>query len=815
MRLTQNAVVLIVVALVVDETNSFLRSSTCLRHFAKGRNYQHSTFWRAHTNKKNDANGKTQHRQNISTRAAADFNQQLQLVLKVDPFRAEQAEKDLLQRIDTHNDDGFDVVSFNIVLQAWGRQQSVVAAKRADALFQKLKTVKQPDSYSYAAILNALAKSKGGRKAALRAQELVEEMEASGMAITTDVCHNTLMNTWAGLPDGGEKCGRILEYLEHNSLASIFSYNACIKAWMRTKDPQKAGPEASKILDRLKVLCETNPSIKPDKVTYTSTINAWVPHQDPIRAAQKADAILQEMELLALTNPGKGPDIIAYTTVLTAMAKAGNPDAAADILLRMEKYGSEPANVPFCNALINLFAKSKKDGKSAEAVLRHMERQGLQPNKITYSAVIATFANHGEIDKAMMLLDELQERWVQSGDDCFLPNAQIFVSVLYALSNSGTSDAIGKGIQLLERLKVLYEQNHRDPDLAPNRIIYSQLFQILCHTDDSELTSTRAMELIEEMKAMHRSGYAPNVEPDASIYAYVVMALTKSGSVNAADQAMGILDQVETKYAENASPIFQPTPLLYSAVLQACAKSCTLEGARKAETLLRRNLDLYAQGKEFARPTTQCFNAVIDAYARSGTPNAADEAEAILNELESSPIAQPNTRSYNAVILALKNSEASPIRAENVLKRMSSRSKNGDISCRPDRVSINSVIALLAKHGMASRALEFLGFLNETFEKSGDVSFMPDLFTYNSILDAFSRSGWVDAGPRANELYQRMILSKEDGGLGIKPDAVTFASLRHAWSKTEGGEGEANRMHQAMENAKASQQQLQAIQEFE
>ena len=66
----------------------------------------------------------------------------------------------------------------------------------------------------------------------------------------------------------------------------------------------------------------------------------------------------------------------------------------------------------------------------------------------------------------MMLLDELQERWVQSGDDCFLPNAQIFVSVLYALSNSGTSDAIGKGIQLVERLKVLYEQNHRDPDLA-------------------------------------------------------------------------------------------------------------------------------------------------------------------------------------------------------------------------------------------------------------------------------------------------------------------------------------------------------------
>ena len=813
MRLVLTAIVLTVVALVVDVTNSFTRVSTCQRHFVQRREFQLSTPLQAHTNKKNDANNNNQRRLYGSSRAASDFNQHLQAMLKVDPFRAERAEQDLLQRIDRHNDDDFDIVSFNTILQAWGRQQNLVAAKRADALFQILKTVAQPDSYSYAAVLNALAKSKGGRKAALRAQEIVEEMEASGMKITTDICHNTLMNTWAGQPDGGEKCGRILEHLERNSLSTLVSYNACIKAWMRTKDPQKAGPEAHKILDRLKVLCKKNPSLKPDKVTYTSTINAWVPHQDPIRAAQKADTLLQEMELLALTNPDKGPDNIAYTTVLTAMAKAGNPDAAKDILLRMEKYGSEPANVPFCNALINLFAKSKKDGKSAEAVLRHMERQGLQPDKITYSAVISTYANHGDVDKAMILLDELQERWVKSGNDCFLPNAQIFATVLYALSKSGSPDAIEKSIQLVERLKVLYEQNRRDPDLAPNRIVYSQLFQILCHTDYVELASTRAMELLEDMKAMHRSGYVPDIEPDATIYAYVVTALTKSGSVNAADQAMGILEQVEAKYAENASPIFQPTPLLYSAVLQACAKSCTIDGAQKAETLLRRNLDWYAQGKEFARPTTQCFNAVIDAYARSGIPNAADEAEAILNELESSPIAQPNTRSYNAVILALKNSEASPIRAENVLKRMSSRSKNGDKTCRPDRVSINSVIALLAKHGMASRALQFLDFLNETYEKSGDVAFMPDLFTYNSILDAFSRSGWVDAGPRASELYQRIIKSKEDGGMGIKPDAVTFASLRHAWSKTDGGEAEANRMHHAMEDAKASQQHLPAIYE--
>lgn len=748
----------------------------------------------------------------------ADFNRHLQSMLKTDPSRADEAEQELLKKLQSNNyDTNYDVVSFNIVLQAWGKQQNAFAADRADALLQTLKSLKQiqPDTYSYAAVLNAYAKSKGGRKAALRAQHLVEEMEASSpqhLAITNDICHNTLMNTWAGQPDGGEKCNTILEHLEQKSLASLISYNACIKAWMRTKDAQRAGPEAHKILDKLKLLSQTNARLAPDKVTYTSTINAWVSHQDPMRASQKADALLREMEQLSLTQAEKGPDIIAYTTVLTAMAKAGDPNAAKDILQRMDKYGKEPPNVHFCNALIHLFAKSNTDGGTAESVLRSMEMQGLQPDKITYSAVISTYANHGDATKAVQLLDELQGKWEQSGrKEMFLPNSQIFLSVLNALRNSQAPDALDKAFQLLGRLKALYEANQHDPNLEPNRIIYSQFFQIICHSNDAERAAKLATDILEDMKMMHQLGYA-NVEPDATIYAYVVNTLTKSGSIHAAEQAFDILTQVEARFAETGSPAFQPTSLLYSAVLQAYAKSSTPDGAQKAETLLRRNLKWFAAGKKFAQPTIQCYNAVIDAHARSGDIDAAKKAEAVLVELESSSIAKPNTRSYNAVILALKNSGASPALAESVLKRMSNRYKNGDITCRPDRVSINSIIALLAKHGMASRALEFMKFMELSFEEHGDVTLKPDLFTYNSVLDAIGRSGWDDAGPRANELYQRMIQNSTSDGesSGTKPDAVTFASLRHAWSKTKGGQDEADRMHQAMVDAKARQQHLQA-----
>jgi hypothetical protein len=99
--------------------------------------------------------------------------------------------------------------------------------------------------YSYSAVFNALAKSKGRQWAALRVQELVEELEVPWITITNNIFHSKLMNNWAGQPDGGEQCGRILEQLEQKSIPTIFAYNACIKAWMRTKDPLRAGPHAT------------------------------------------------------------------------------------------------------------------------------------------------------------------------------------------------------------------------------------------------------------------------------------------------------------------------------------------------------------------------------------------------------------------------------------------------------------------------------------------------------------------------------------------------------------------------------------------
>jgi hypothetical protein len=230
-------------------------------------------------------------------------------------------------------------------------------------------------------------------------------------------------------------------------------------------------------------------------------------------------------------------------------------------------------------------------------------------------------------------------------------------------------------------------------------------------------------------------------------------------------------------------------------VLQAYAKSASPEGADLAEALLKRTIDLYKKGKMYAKPTKLYYNAVMDAHARSKRGRvAALRAEELLKELETrcragdSELA-PTTRSYNAAILAWKNSNSTdaPQRAEALLKRMNARYGAGDESCRPDRVTINSIISLWAKcrqEGASERAETFLKFMENLYYQAGDTSLKPDSYSFNSEIDAYSWSSSTGAAHRAEALYKRMKSLYEAGDPDLQPDIVTLTSLRNAWARS-------------------------------
>jgi pentatricopeptide repeat protein len=512
----------------------------------------------------------------------------------------------------------------------------------------------------------------------------------------------------------------------------------------------------------------------PDKISYTTVIDAWARAGN----ANRAEALLREMEELSQKpNSSMVPDIIAYTTVLSAYSQQKHDvNKALQLFERMQRFCPEmTTSAGTYNTLIHWIAKSNGDSMQAEAILRHMVRNNVKPCVITYTTVISCHANHGRAHEAETLFEEMLDRYERTGHVDYLPNVKTFASLLYAWAKSGAPEALERAHLLLHRMDEL--------DIKPNTIVFGQILYILSNSR-TKSAADRAERLLEKMEILAIENQ--DMRPDATTFAYLINAYTKSGIETAADRAAQVLAQVEERYDHRGETNLKPTSLLYSAVLQAFAKSASPGGAERAEELLQRNKGWYHRdGKEYARPTTLCYNAVMDAHARSGTPRAAERAQQLLDEMEKEAGLTPTTRSFNAAILAWKNSKnPDTVQAEALLKRMNERYKAGDVGCKPDSVTINSIIGVWAKSGQpqaGKRAKAFLDFMERAY-KAGDGTLKPDTYSFNSVMDAYAQSG---DGRRAQKLFERMKnLCETTGDEDLKPDRITFTALKNAWIKS-------------------------------
>jgi hypothetical protein len=710
-------------------------------------------------------------------------------------------------------------------------------AQRADKLLQFLTSDINrsnnivADSYSYSNVLNAYAKSGGKRKAALRAEELLQQMELT-MKIRTEVCHNAVMDCWSlsGDDDAGRRAQLVLTKLEENKernrksnkhydattsnllpQPSRISYNVCLKAWARSKD---GASEAHRLLIRMQESDEED--LRPDKISFSTCIDAYCRGTGTTNltvAAEKAEGLLYEMEQASPDNPSIRPDVVAYTSVLYSYAKAGiHVDQAMALISRMKEYAGEAPNTTFLNTLIHLFAKQgKKD--HAETLLISMKQNDLA-DKISYTSVIAAHANVGNATRAFDLFQELEGLYKSSllssvssegnviDTERFMPTEKTFTSLIHAISKSKevSKTSLDEIDKIVTRMHTLYNET-KSPELLPSTATYSTIFYLLSKVRDTRAPE-RAAQMIDEMNSQRED----HVRPDATTYAYLINIFTKTRVREAAKRATKYLREVEEGFAAGDDTL-RPTKLLYSAVLQAYAKSASREGAKLAEELLQRTKDLYKQGKIYAKPTVLYYNAVMDGLARSRQgKEGALRAENLLDELEARGRAgdielSPTSRSYNAVILAwkLSNCTEAPQRAEAILKRMNERYRAGDKGCRPDQVTINSIIGVWAdsrQDGAAERAETYLKFMEELYYGADDVSLKPDSISYNSVIDAYAWCPSGEGAQRAEEVYNRMqekfLASGDDS---IEPDIITLTTLTNAWSRSEHDEAESKLKH--------------------
>jgi len=80
------------------------------------------------------------------------------------------------------------------------------------------------------------------------------------------------------------------------------------------------------------------------------------------------------------------PNLITYNAAISACEKGRQPQQALKLLQEMHLRGLEPDLIT-CNALVRTYEGVNEAQQAAEALI---QRQGLVPNDITYTALIST-----------------------------------------------------------------------------------------------------------------------------------------------------------------------------------------------------------------------------------------------------------------------------------------------------------------------------------------------------------------------------------------------------------------------------------------
>jgi pentatricopeptide repeat protein len=146
----------------------------------------------------------------------------------------------------------------------------------------------------------------------------------------------------------------------------------------------------------------------------------------------------------------------------------------------------------------------------------------------------------------------------------------------------------------------------------------------------------------------------------------------------------------------------------------------------------------------YVKPNVRSYSTVMDAFARHGTSESCDACQELLHELE---------QRYR---------------------------ETGDVAYRPNIIAYNTCLSALAKARRTQECWDL--FLSMPVER--------DIISVNVLLHALARSGWTDAGERAESILRNFTTSQATGesigdgtSVKLKNNGRTYATCMDAWAR--------------------------------
>lgn len=190
-----------------------------------------------------------------------------------------------------------NVVLYNALANAWAHAKTKVSGDNAFRVLKRMRAQGiEPNTRTINTILTALARSSDGKRAVIKAENIMEDAQSGTLSAPLDIISfNAYLDCLArnGAPDGCQRVTKTFAMMkEVGVLPTRITFNTAMNLLAKSKD-EGSTRMALRILETMET--SDDPSIRPNERSYSACINAVARSSDPDRA-QVAHEIYQRLE---------------------------------------------------------------------------------------------------------------------------------------------------------------------------------------------------------------------------------------------------------------------------------------------------------------------------------------------------------------------------------------------------------------------------------------------------------------------------------------------------------------------------------------
>lgn len=395
--------------------------------------------------------------------------------------------------------------------------------------------------------------------------------------------------------------------------------------------------------------------------------------------AKRQSVSMAERIMNLLMSAGSIPSLQCFQAIIRTCSLVRAADKAEKWFESQREHG-HPVTVIEYNHLISagLDLLPQASLERAEHWMRRMPAENVQPDALSYNAMIQACYHSKDINKAEMWIEEMQSQG-------FRPKSTVIDALISHTIKSG--DVAKADLWLSKSIRL---------DLSPSVGIFALVIRAQVQSGDL----SKADMWFEYL----RRADVDRLWPDKMCYSVMVSAYAKANNIKKAGECLN--EMVEAGLTPNI--------IGFTSLIHACAKTGQAE---EAEYWLQRMGDLGVV------PDEVCYNSVIHASARAGNLS---RAEFWLYELVAAGFS-PHEISFNTIIGACAG-VGDYEKAEFWLNQMK------ELGLQPNTITYNSLLNACAQAKNSNRAVaHFLAMLEE--------GLVPDIVTYGTLCKTYSMQG--------------------------------------------------------------------------